>query len=328
LGYADSSLNPIWTNSLISGAVTVVPATTTSNLVGHFISGAANLNDTANYVAPGLYYGVPAQTTSSSQFYYFTNDVPPNATAGAQSLYIQNDAIAITNTSSSDSDYVVDTFDGGIANAFTVMSWVKGNGGSWNAFVTKGGDNGIGWALRTGSASTTACWTLRGTSQTDDMQAGGAIPDSNWHFIAGTYDTVSGNRILYVDGVNVASETGNTAYTENPSGHLTLGTEDLGNGSYGNNGYFSGKMFDVRIYNYALTQSQITNIMANPGGQAAAPVVNKPGVINGQLVFTWTGSSLLEATNILGPWTTVAGASSPYTNSVTASPQMFFKAIQ
>ena len=321
LGYTDDSLNPIWSNSVTATITAVVPQT--PGLLGHFISGPANLNDTANYVAPGLYYGVPARATTSSQLYYFTNDVPPSAPAGAQSLYIQNDAIAITNTCTSDPGYVVDTFDGNMANQFTVMCWAKGSAGGWQAFVTKGGDSGIGWALRTGYGNIWACWTLRGTGQNDDMQAWNSIPDGNWHHIAGTYSVLTGNRILYVDGVQVASEAGNTEYTP-AAGHVTLGTEDLNPGNnYGNNGYLTGELYDVRIYNYELSQAEVA---------AAAKVVPKfttqitnDGNGNQQLQITWPFGTLLQATNLTGPWTTNSTVSPATINIDPTQPQVFFK---
>ena len=326
LGYADDSLNPIWTNSATSGAITVVTATPGNSLVGHFISGTADLNDTANYVQPGLYYGVPARATTSSQFYYFTNDVPSVAPAGAVSLHLNADAIAITNTCASDSGYLVDTFNGGIKNAFTVMCWAKGSAGGWQAFVTKGGDSGIGWALRTGYGSTWACWTLRGTGQNDDMQGYNSIPDANWHHIAGTYDVATGNRILYVDGNVATSETGNTAYTQ-AAGHVTLGTEDLGQGNnFGNNGYLTGNLYDVRIYNYALTQGAIAGIAGVRPPFTSTFATNSVG--SKEIVMTYTYGTLLQATNVAGPWTAVPGATSPYTNALNntlAIPDVFYK---
>ena len=284
LGYADDALNPIWTNSQTSAAITVVGANP-PELIGHFISGAANLNDTANVVAPGMYYGVPARATNSTQFYYFTNDVPYGAPTGAVSLHLNNYAIAITNTSTTDSGYVVDTFDGSMKNAFTVMCWAKGNLGSWNTFVAKGGDNGVGWALRTGDAGGRACWTVRGSGGSEDMQGPYSYGDGQWHHYAGVYDStatnitvtpastnspattnvVVGMRSLYVDGVQVAQQTGQGAYTLNGAGHLTLGTEDLPPGNnYGFTGYITANLYDVRIYNYALTGTQIQDIFNPP----------------------------------------------------------------
>ena len=323
LGYADDLLNPIWTNSATSGSITVVTAVTTSNLLGHFISGAADLNDTANYVSPGLYYGVPARATTSSQFYYFTNDVPPGKTG--VSLFINNDAIAITNTCPSDNGYVVDTFNGGIANAFTVMVWAKGNLSAWNAFVTKGGDNGIGWAIRTGNNGDRACWTLRGSGGTEDM-FGPHGNNSLWHHYAGVYDKATGIRTLYVDGNQQNQYTGQTAYTP-ANGHLTLGTEDLGQGnSFGNNGYITGELFDVRIYNYSLSQGAVALIAGiNP---PLTTTFGTNSVGSKEIVMTYTYGTLLQATNVAGPWTPVAGAASPYTNALNntlAIPDLFYK---
>jgi hypothetical protein len=43
------------------------------------------------------------------------------------------------------------------------------------------------------------------------------------------------------------------------------------------------------------------------------------------LVLTYSGT-LLDATNVAGPWTPVAGATSPYTNILdSATPDLFFK---
>ena len=128
LGYVDDTLtNQLWLTST-TVSITSVVAAAPPELIGHFISGTNNLNDTANVVAPGLYYGVPAMATASGIGYYFTNDVPSGAPAGAVSLHLNNDAIAITNTCTGDPGYTVDTFDGQIAKAFTVMAWAKGIG--------------------------------------------------------------------------------------------------------------------------------------------------------------------------------------------------------
>jgi hypothetical protein len=46
------------------------------------------------------------------------------------------------------------------------------------------------------------------------------------------------------------------------------------------------------------------------------------------LVLTWPTGTLLQATNLAGPWTPVAGAVSPYTNVMPASqPQMFLRLL-
>jgi len=44
----------------------------------------------------------------------------------------------------------------------------------------------------------------------------------------------------------------------------------------------------------------------------------------GSLVLTWNSGVLLEATSLLGPWTTNVGATSPFTNSTTGA-EMFYR---
>ena len=52
------------------------------------------------------------------------------------------------------------------------------------------------------------------------------INDGHWHHYAGTYNIATGVRNLYVDGVLVAQETGNGAYTLPSAEHLVIGGID------------------------------------------------------------------------------------------------------
>jgi hypothetical protein len=157
------------------------------------------------------------------------------------------------------------------------------------------------------------------------MQASVAQTDGQWHFYAGTYDLPSGIRSLYVDGVLEAQHINQVGYTPS-TGHVTFGTEDLSPGNnFGNNGYFTGEIYGVQIYKTALSAAQVNYLMPPTPPPTATPVFSRPVINGSQLVLTYSGGTLLGATNILGPWTPVAGATSPYTNNVTAAPQMFFK---
>jgi len=96
--------------------------------------------------------------------------------------------------------------------------------------------------------------------------------DSNWHYIVGLYDGT--NQIIYVDGIQVSISN---------RGAVTLATTG---GSYPNlhigryyyntswNYVNSGSMIDeVRIYNRALTQAEITDLYNNYG----YTTINYPG---------------------------------------------------
>jgi hypothetical protein len=58
----------------------------------------------------------------------------------------------------------------------------------------------------------------------------------------------------------------------------------------------------------------------------SGPIAITSGPSGSQLVLTWPYGMLLQATNVAGPWTPVAGAVSPYTNLINmTAPNMFYK---
>jgi hypothetical protein len=312
LGYTDDSLNPIWTNSTSATILSTVAAPGPS-LRGHWLSGAASLADTANVDGPGVHDAFTNRVTTSTRFLRFTNDVPPGATAGAQSLFFNNNGLVITNTAINEPGYVTDTFDGGLQNGVTVMCWAKGFPGAWNPWVSKFGENGVGWQLRINNTGPNSCWTMRGTGGNDDMTSSVGSNDGKWHHYAGTWDGTTFIRNLYVDGVLTATTTGSTPYVLGTTSDLMIGARDAGNATFGN--FFTGTIYDVRIYNYPVTQSE--NLTINN-----LPLPFTSQVVAGQLVLTFPVGTLLEATNLLGPWTTNS-AVSPATIDMTG-PQKFF----
>lgn len=62
-----------------------------------------------------------------------------------------------------------------------------------------------------------------------------------------------------------------------------------------------------------------------PPGPPPTPIITLSG---SQLVLSWTNGVLQQATNVAGPWSDAVGVTSPYTNIVTGSPQMFFRTRQ
>ena len=83
----------------------------------------------------------------------------------------------------------------------------------------------------------------------------------------------------------------------------------------------------MRIYNTALSADQINSFVTPPAIPAPA-FSAKPAVTTGpngkQFVLTWTYGTLLQATNVAGPWTTNT-ATQPYTVIISNAPDMFFK---
>jgi len=104
------------------------------SLVGEWLNGSTNLADVSGYSPAGTHDGFAVGGTN----YLFTNDVPIGKTG--YSLYFPSGdtGIAISNSSTLDPAYT-NTFDGVIANAFTVAFWGKGFPNGWYPFVSKWG---------------------------------------------------------------------------------------------------------------------------------------------------------------------------------------------
>jgi uncharacterized protein YjdB len=97
-----------------------------------------------------------------------------------------------------------------------------------------------------------------------------SVTDGNWHHLAVTRNNAAGIAKIYIDGVDQTSpSTSYFAYVGN------VGTFYLGKPNYGEcSNFFNGSMDEVRIWNRALCQSELTNNMnceltGTPNGLAA-----------------------------------------------------------
>ena len=289
-------------------------------LVGAWVTGATNLADSSGYSPAGTHdgYGVTNDGTAYSDF-VFTNDVPPGMSGQSLSLPNGDCAIAISNSSTADGSYT-NTFDDTInTNGMTVAFWAKGIPGGWNPWVSKYGESGQGWQLRVNNGGI-PCWTMRGPGG-DDMTSTLGNNDGGWHNYAGTYDPIAGVRNLYVDGVLAATESGQGALGDASSSHIAIGARDAGGNNF--QSYFTGKIYGVQIFDAALTEAQVNYLLLPK--VVPVPVFSDRPVLHGNnLVITWGVGSLLQATNVTGPWTPT-GATSPFTNDITTHPRMFYK---
>ena len=146
----------------------------------------------------------------------------------------------------------------------TLEAWVNPStvNSGWRDVIYKGNDN----------------YFLEGTSTLGAAPAGGAtisggievygtssLPTNTWSYLTFTYD--GANLVLYVNGTEVSrvARTGNIATSTNP---LQIGGDSI----YGQ--FFQGLIDEVRVYNVALTPSQIQGDMSRPIGTAVLPQVS------------------------------------------------------
>ncbi|MEI7954722.1 MAG: LamG domain-containing protein, partial [Verrucomicrobiota bacterium] len=254
--------------------------TARADLVGHWLSGAPNLSETSGFRVAGTHDGVAVGDNAGALS--FSSDVPAGCTGETLDLTSGNVGVSINNSATGDSGYV-DTYDDLIRSEFTVAFWAKGFPGEWGPWVSKRGEDGTGWQLRRMGNDPISGFTLRGVDNDDGWGSPINVSDNQpiWHHYAGVWNQTTGTRTLYVDGVFSHVVNNNTAQvmTQATGKHLGLGARAQGGNGY--ESYFSGKLFDVRIYNTPLTQNQVLELLppTTPSGLAATPGNAKVGLL-------------------------------------------------
>lgn len=134
--------------------------------------------------------------------------------------------------------------------AYTKAAWIKKGSQAVNNNILSGDSDSqhAFWAPTSSfklSAGHNGAW-----SSVQDPTA----LDSNWHHVVVTYDpnTSSGLMVLYKDGVEVNRATGVAA--------PTLTTRQLYIGNYAGGNFFDGSMDEARVYNRALSASEVSQL--------------------------------------------------------------------
>ncbi|MGA9450634.1 MAG: LamG domain-containing protein, partial [Verrucomicrobiia bacterium] len=191
----------------------------------------------------------------------------------------------------------------------------------WLVYQT-GGNNWSWWPYN-------GFWTGVQLTDPDTIVAG------QWYYLTLTYDGTT--FTFYVNGVAKASGTdsgfaqnGNVPvggaasynYNYNTTPGLPTGSSPAVLGWRSDSGFnpFDGTMDDVAVYNYALNPQQIQNHYLNT---THLSIVTS----GGEFVITWPTGTLQSATNVSGPYVNVVPpATSPYTNSVSGTQRLFYRA--
>ena len=94
--------------------------------------------------------------------------------------------------------------------------------------------------------------------------------------------------------------------------------------------WFNGSLDEAAIYNTALTQTQLrTHALSGFGvTNLTYRLVGAASGSGPSLGIIWPAGTLHSATNVMGPWTAVSGATLPYYEVPInpAAPSVFFKA--
>lgn len=148
---------------------------------------------------------------------------------------------------------------------FSIFAWIKRTTTGTEYIVSKEDADNDGWRMQFNSSNQVLC-----SEDSTDVTSTATITDTNWHFIGCTIDR-DGNGQVYIDGIASGS-----AVSMGSDAMATTSSVVLGTRSYSATSYFAGLIDDVRIYNYALTSSQIKNTMNNAAAIRYAPASGQP----------------------------------------------------
>ena len=191
-------------------------------------------------------------------------------------------------------DYVNVGTGPNLANqSFTVSAWAKRSSTGTDDWVftqgTAGANQAIIMGYRSNNIFTCAFYA-------NDLDTPTAYTDTDWHLWTCTYDAATNQRTIYRDGAQVAQGTAAADY--GGSGNTRIG-------SFQGTGFFPGLIDDVRIYNRALTPSEIQTLAA-----AATPTPTPTPTPGPIACSQYTPSSVIP-TGYASPYDVV---SSPSTN--------------
>jgi hypothetical protein len=157
----------------------------------------------------------------------------------------------------------------------TLMAWVKSDSGNATDMTVVGEDKGCRLWLRNGNipffSVTVQGFPIRHV-------AFGTLPFNEWHHIAGSYSSASGELKIFIDGrLKSIYSFGSTGMTiENT---LSNGAFEVGRLSRNtvNKEYFKGDIDEVRVFNSALTEELIQQMVYQE-------IENNGGLVRGKIL--------------------------------------------
>jgi hypothetical protein len=162
-------------------------------------------------------------------------------------------------------------------------------------------DNSLAWVLF--SQGWNAAW----------MYGGAGLQANNWCHAALTYDGALFRS--YLNG-NLSASQAYDAFIPNGDGWASLGFRFDGGG-----GGFDGAVDDVAFYNKALAPDQI---------QAHYNATVKLGITRSgnNVILSWPFGTLQSAPAVMGNYTNIPSATSPFTNAVGQAPKFYRVSVQ
>lgn len=122
-----------------------------------------------------------------------------------------------------------------------------------------------------------------GGNQYDTLNSATSVNDGNYHHVVVTRNEMTGQKVIYIDGVLDAFDAGSTNVLSDPLlatiGALSAATDSNPTNVTYSNG-FNGELDDLQIYTGVLSANDVANLFNNPGNTVPDGGGNNGGHIN------------------------------------------------
>ena len=163
------------------------------------------------------------------------------------------------------------------SNSFSISFWINAASGQpTNTIILGKGNEGAvtaGYRFIINSGGTDSTSIAFVASDGTTTKSAGKISvglDGSWHLITGVVNRTDSLIQYYVDGIRKVSISFTPTGSVNTSSVLAIGRNSSSSG-----GYFSGQIDDVRVFNYALTATQVKTLY-NGGAVRFGPSTGSP----------------------------------------------------
>ena len=298
--YSDTALSPNTTYSYIVRAEDAA-----GNLGPYSNVATVTTLSTVPQLVAAYSFDAGSGATAADSSGYGNNGTIANATWTTSGKY--GAALSFNGTSARVS--VPDAASLRLTTAMTLEAWVKPSAvtSNWRDVIYKGNDNYYLEGTSDSGGRPAAGGTFGSTGAT--VYAASALATNVWTHLAATYDGAV--LRVYVNGIESSSapRTGTLATSTNP---LEIGGDSI----FGQ--YFQGAIDEVRVYNVALTPTQIQTDMNTPVGSGSFPAVTLSRIsidFGSQATGTSSAPQTVTLTNTGGATLTVSGISVTGLNS-------------
>ena len=211
------------------------------------------------------------------------------------------------------------------ANTVTITAWIYPMGGQADftgLLFCRSGTTvaGLNYGGSGSGSAGTIGYTWNNLVSTWGWNSGLIPPANQWSVVSLTVQPSQATVYLFTtNGLQTATNI-LTHPVQSFAGPGTIGTDTYSAAARS----FNGVMDEVAVFNYTLTSAQLQQLYAN--GSIFPQVQLGYQTVGSSFNLTWPQGTLLQATNVAGPWSRASTTASPCA-VIPAGPAMFYRVL-